>query len=62
VDDKIYLTRDEQKFLLNMLELKDINVAVDEFAIMMAQQGADPIDLQSYLKKIMLAWEKKIGK
>ena len=62
MDDKIYLTRDEQRFLLDMLELKDINVAVDEFAIMMAKQGADPLDLQTYLKKIMLAWDKKVGK
>lgn len=51
--DKIYLTREEQLYLMEMLEVNNPVDAAEKFAVMMAKEGADPMELQAYLKKIM---------
>ena len=67
--DRIYLSREEQIFLIKMLEIEDPAVAVERFAILMVEERADPSNLSDYLKKIMkidlqeyLAKLKKRGK
>jgi len=52
---KIYLTRDQQIFLMEMLEVNTPEAAVDKFANIMAEERADPTELQKYIKKIMKA-------
>ncbi|HEY5235498.1 MAG TPA: hypothetical protein VIJ14_04920 [Rhabdochlamydiaceae bacterium] len=52
-DDKIYLSREEQQFLIDWLELPDPMDAVDKFAEMISQEKGDPVKLQDYIKKIM---------
>ena len=51
--DKIFLSREEQVFLMEMLEVKDPMDAVEIFAILMVDERADPSDLQHYVKQIM---------
>lgn len=51
--DKIYLTKEEQIFLMERLEIDDPIEAVERFAYLMTLEKADPQDLQKYLKKIM---------
>ena len=51
--DRIYLTREEQIFLMEMLELDDPMKAVEKFATIMTSEKADPTELQKFLKKIM---------
>lgn len=54
---KIYLSREEQIFLMNMLESTDPLDATERFAEIMAEERANPLELQVYLKKIMKAME-----
>lgn len=51
--EKIFLNREEQIFLMEMLETQDIEDAVYKFSDMMAKQGADPVDMKKYIVKIM---------
>ena len=51
--DRIYLNKEEQIFLMEMLELEDPVSAAEKFAILMVEERADPTELQKYLKKIM---------
>ncbi len=51
--DKIYLTREEQVFLMEMLEIKDPIQAAEKFAYIMSEERADPTELQKYVRKIM---------
>ena len=57
--DRIYLSREEQIFLMEMLELRDPSQAAEKFALLMVEERADPTELQKYLKKIMKKMEKK---
>ncbi len=58
---RIYLSREEQIFLMEMLEINDPIDATEKFAEIMVEQGADPVELQKYLKKIMNTFDKKFG-
>lgn len=57
----IYLSREEQIFLMEMLEKDDPISATERFAEIMVEQGANPIDLEKYLKKVMTNFEKQFG-
>lgn len=52
-DGKIYLSREEQIFLMEMLEVDDPNDAVEDFAALLVMERVDPAELGKYLKKIM---------
>jgi hypothetical protein len=52
-DGKIYLNREEQEFLIEMLEIDDPIDAVEKFAFILVDERADPNKLQDYVKKIM---------
>lgn len=56
--DKIYLSREEQLFLMEMFEVKNPTEAAEKFALLMVDERADPLDLTDYLKKIMKKMEK----
>ena len=51
--DKIYLNRDEQVFLTEMLEINSVEDAVDKFANLLVLEGADPTKLKKYIAAIM---------
>jgi hypothetical protein len=53
MNDRIYLSREEQTFLMEMLEIQDPVEAVDRFAYLIVLEKADPTKLHDYLKKIM---------
>jgi len=61
-DDKIYLSREEQLFLMDMFETKTPMEAVETFATFLAKEGADPAKLEEYVKKILVNWKKKVKK
>lgn len=52
-DSKIYLSREEQTFLMDYLELNDPMEAVEKFAELLVTERADPGKLEQYVKKIM---------
>lgn len=52
-DSKIYLSREEQTFLMDYLELNDPMQAVEKFAELLVAERADPGKLEQYVKKIM---------
>jgi len=60
--DRIYLSKDEQNFLMDMLEVSTPMEAAEKFAVMMSREGADPTEMQAYTKKIMKAFEEKVKK
>jgi hypothetical protein len=51
--EKIFLSREEQAFLMEMTDTKSPSDAVEKFAILMVEERVDPSDLEDYLKKIM---------
>ena len=53
MSDRIYLTKEEQYFLIEWLEIENVSVAVDKFATILAEERADPGKLQEYIKKII---------
>ena len=50
---KIFLTREEQLYLMEMLEMDDPAQAAEKFALLMVREHADPTELVKYLKRIM---------
>jgi hypothetical protein len=51
--DKFYLTREEQAFLMEMLEINNPEQAVEKFADLLISEHANVSKLTDYLKKIM---------
>lgn len=60
--DNIYLNKEEQKFLMDMLELDDPMQAAEKYAFILVDERADPTELQKYLKKTMRAWPEYLKK
>lgn len=57
--DKIYLSQEEQIFLMEMLEVDNPHVAVDKYANLMVLEHAEPQDLQIYIQKTIAAYKKR---
>lgn len=57
--DKFYLTKDEQIFLMEWLEIDDPEEAVTKFASLMMEEGVRIDHLQESLKKVMKRVNKK---
>lgn len=51
--DRVYLTREEQIFLMEMFETDNIERAAERFIELMISEGANPNDFNKYLKKIV---------
>jgi len=51
--DRVYLTREEQIYLMEMFETDNVEKAAEKFIEMMISEGANPNDFNKYLKKIM---------
>lgn len=51
--DKIYLSVEEQIYLMEMLEINDANRAVEKFATILTEERADPTQMKKYLSKIL---------
>ena len=60
--EKIYLTKEEQIFLIEMLEIKDPGKAAERFAQLMILEKADPADLNEYIRKVMKRVNEKVKK
>jgi len=57
-DSRVYLSVEEQVFLMEWLEINDPIQAVERFAVLMVKEKVDPTQLQDYLKKVMAKVEK----
>ena len=57
-DSRIYLSIEEQVFIMEWLEIDDPIQAVERFAVLMVKEKADPGELKDYLKKVMAKVEK----
>lgn len=51
--DRIYLSREEQIWLMDMLGIDNPTEAVERFATIMVEERLDPENLHECLKKIM---------
>ncbi len=58
MSDNIYLNREEQVYLMEMLELNNVTAAWERFSTIMVEEKADPTKINQYLKKIMGSPEK----
>lgn len=56
--EKIYLSKEEQIFLMEMLEIKNPVEAAEKYALMMVEEKTDPIQLQKYLRKTIANFHK----
>jgi hypothetical protein len=56
--DKIYLSKEEQIFLMEMLELQNPVQAAEKYALLMVEEKADPLQLQKYLRKTIANFHK----
>jgi len=45
--------------LMEMFEISDPVTACEQFALLMVEEKADPIELSAYIKKVMKKWKKK---
>lgn len=52
-NSKVYLNREEQLYLMEMLEISNPEMAVLKFSEILASEGVDSSKLSTYLKKIM---------
>jgi len=57
--ERIYLSPEEQLFLMEMFEISDPVTACEQFALLMVEEKADPIELSAYIKKVMKKWKKR---
>ena len=53
MSERIYLTKQMQIFLMDWMECDNPSTAAEEFAQLMILEGANPVDLTEYVKKIM---------
>lgn len=60
-NDKLYLNKSEQVFLMEMFEVASPQEAVELFITMMVECRANPDNSPKYLKKIMAKWKEKQG-
>ena len=51
--EKVYLTKEEQYFLMDMLEVETAEAAVEKFAVILKEEGADPVKMRDYVRKIL---------
>jgi hypothetical protein len=51
--ERIYLTPEEQHFLMEMLEIKDVTQAAERFATIMTEERADPTQMKKYIQKML---------
>lgn len=56
---KIYLSGEEQEFLMDMLEISEPRKAAERFAEIITEERGDPGELKTYLKKIIAKWKEK---
>jgi len=61
-DNKIYFSREEQVFLMEMFETQDPSVAAERFATMLVEERANPSDLKKYLSRIIKKYLEKFPK
>ena len=57
--DKIYFTKKEQIFLMEMLEERDIHDAIEKFTELLILEKANPSKLKEYLTTIIKRVEQK---
>lgn len=50
---KVYFTKEEQLFLIYILEMEDPMAAAEKFISIMVEEKAKPEDSQMFLRKIM---------
>lgn len=51
--DRVYLSREEQIFLMEIFETDNIEKAAERFIELMVLERANPEDFNKYLKKIV---------
>jgi hypothetical protein len=57
--ERIYFSKEEQIFLMEMFETEDLEFAAERFALLMVEERADPTQIQKYLLKIIKKWMQK---
>jgi hypothetical protein len=60
--DKFFLSKEEQYFLMEILELSDVQDAFDRFTEILIEEKCDPQKVDKYIKKILENYKKNKGK
>lgn len=57
--DKFLLSKEEQHFLMEILEISDVQVAFDRFTEMLVEERCDPQQVDKYIKRILENYKKQ---
>jgi hypothetical protein len=56
---RFFLSKEEQYFLMEVLEIRDVQKAFDRFAEMLVEERCNPQQIDKYIKRIHEAYKKK---
>lgn len=59
---KLVLNREQQQFLSHMFDTKDIVLAAEKLQIMLAEAGAQPSELLTYINRLIIKYNAKFNK
>ena len=59
---KFSLSKEEQYFLMEILEINDVQEAFDRFTEILIEEKGDPQKVDKYIKKILEVYKKTKGK
>ena len=57
--DRFTLSKEEQCFLMEVLEMSDVQEAFDRFEEILIEERCDPHQADKYIKRILEAYKKK---
>lgn len=60
--DKFMLNKEEQYFIMEILEISDVQDAFDRFTEILIEEGGNPHNVDKYIKRILVAYKEKKGK
>lgn len=60
--DKFFLSKEEQYFLMEILEMSDVQDAFDRFTEILVEERCDPQRADMYVKRILEEYKKKKDK
>lgn len=60
--NRFFLSKEEQHFLIEVLEIPDVQDAFDRLTEILVQEGCDPQKIDKYIKRLLEAYKKRKGK
>lgn len=59
MSNKIVLNREQQQFICDMFETKDVQFAAEKIQIILSEEGTDPDKLKIYIDKLIKKFKER---